>query len=411
MHRNRKFLVPIMLASGMFLAACGGAADNAAEPASVGATTTESAAAEGDTAGTKYKVALSLSYTGNDWQDQAANLVKGAAASEPYASKVELVTDISGPDVTKQIQLLNNQIASGVDAIIVYPISPTALNETIKKACDQGIVVVAYDSLVTEPCAYNVHIDQYEHARYTSEWLVKELNGKGTIANITGVPGTTVDSDRQKALDDVLAANPGVTIAGSANGDWAQQVGTQALQQIMAAHPDIDGIFAQAGCWSMTSWQIKQGNDPLPCAGEFGNGHHIYMLPKEQGGIGLRSSSAGSPVYSGELAFINAVRVLDGEQVARNMILPIPRFTSEDVIAAGNQACNNNPAEGGLMMCPGAVPGGFFDGFWSPLVTQGLQAALTGEPDKISDPLPCSQVKGCIERDKLTFDDNHVGGN
>lgn len=372
-----------------------------------------SSSASGAAAGAKhkYKVALSLSFTGNDWQDEAANLVKGVAASSDYKDKVDLSVDIAGSEVTKQIQTLNNEIAEGVDAIILYPISPTALNATIQKACDKHIIVVAYDSLVTAPCAYNVHIDQYAHAKYTMTWLAKEMGGKGTIANITGVPGTTVDTDRQMAVTDVLKENPGITVAGSARGDWAQTLGAQAFAQIFAAHPDIKGVFAEVGCWSITEYQIKQGKVPLPCAGEYSNGHHIMMLPKAQGGIGLRSSSAGSPVYSGELGFINAVRVLNGEKVSRDTILPLPAFNTDDVVALGSKATNINPAQGGLMLPPGTVKGGFFDGFWGPLVTQGVKAAMTGVPDTISAALPCAKVKGCIGQAALTVDAKHSGGN
>lgn len=362
--------------------------------------------------GDKFKIALSLSYTGNDWQDGAANLVKAAAASDDYKDKVDLQVDIAGTEVTKQIQTLNNEIAAGVDAIIVYPISPTALNSTIKKACDQGIIVIAYDSLVTEECAYNVHIDQYEHGEFGATWLAEELGGKGKIANITGVPGTTVDSDRQSALEDVLKNYPDIEIAGAAPGEWAQSVGRQAFESIYAAHPDVDGVFAQAGCWAITQFLLDEGKDPIPCAGEFTNGHHVFMLPEEQGGIGLPSATAGSPLYSGELAFINAVRMLEGEEVAKNIVLPLPKFTTADVIAAGDKAHGENASEEGwLMLSPGLVPGGFFDSFWSPLVTQGYKAALTGEPDTISEAKPCSEVEGCIEKDGLEFDDKHAGGN
>lgn len=358
-----------------------------------------------------YKIALSLSYTGNDWQDQAANLVKGAAATEPYKSKVQLRVDIAGSDVTKQIQTINNEIAAGMDAIIVYPISPTALNATIQKACDAGIIVYAYDSLVTAPCAYNVHIDQYEWGVYNATWLAEHLNGKGNIANITGVPGTTVDSDRQKALKDVLKKYPGIKIAGSASGAWAQAQGKQAYTTIEASNPNIDGIYAQAGCWAITEYILSKGKDPIPCAGEMENGAHVYMLSKENGGVNLQGSSAGSPVYSGELAFINSVRILDGKKVGKNTILPLPKFNTEELQAKGKDAIGLDPTKGALVFPPDKVSGGFFGDFWNPLVEQGIEAALTGKSDKISDAKPCAEVEGCKETDKLTLDDNHAGGN
>lgn len=368
--------------------------------------------------GKTYKIALSLGFTGNDWQAEAANLVKGVAATPPYDKKVDFRVDIAGQDVTKQIQTLNNEIAAGMNAIIVYPLSPTALNGTITKACAKGIVVYAYDSLVTAPCAYNVHIDQYEWGIKSATWLAKELNGQGSIANISGVPGTTVDSDRQKALKTVLKQNPGIKVAGTANGEWAQAQGKTAFTSIQSGNPNLNGVYAEAGCFAITQYLISSGKKPLPCAGEMSNGHHLYMLSAAdckktniptKNCVGLRSSSAGSPVYSGELAFINAVKILDGQKIAHDIILPLPYFTTDDVSA---KSVGTNPAKGALVFPPSKVTNpGFFGDFWNPLVEEGLNAALHGKPDKISEPKSCGEVPGCKTQPKLTFDHTHSGGN
>jgi ribose transport system substrate-binding protein len=368
-----------------------------------------------------YKVALSLSYTGNDWQDEAANLVKAEAKTAPYDKDVQLRVDIAGADVTKQIQTLNNEISAGMDAIIVYPISPTALNATIEKACQKGIYVYAYDSLVTAPCAYNVHIDQYEWGIKSATWLAEQLGGKGQIADISGVPGTTVDTDRQKALKDVLAKYPGIQIAGTANGSWAQAQGKTAFQQIESGHPQLDGVYAEAGCYAITQYLISSGKQPLPCAGEFTNGHHLYMLTPQvcqQVGIDpsncvhLPSSSSGSPAYSGELAFINAVKLLEGQKIPHDIILPLPHFTTTDLDKMGAQAVGDNPAKGAVVFPPTLVSNpGFFGDFWNPMVEQGVHGALSGTPDKISDAKSCDQVDGCKTQDQLSFDKQHSGGN
>ena len=108
----------------------------------------------------KFKVFLSMSYIGNDWQAEAANMVKAMAAHKDFAEKVDLQVQVAGPNAQRQIQQINAMVQAGAKAIIVYPISPTALNQVVKNACAKGVVVVAYDSIIEEPCAYNVHIDQ-----------------------------------------------------------------------------------------------------------------------------------------------------------------------------------------------------------------------------------------------------------
>lgn len=78
----------------------------------------------------KFKIFLSMSYIGNDWQAEAANMVKAMAASNDYSDKVSLEVQVAGPNAQHQIQQINAMVQQGAQAIVVYPISPTALNPT-----------------------------------------------------------------------------------------------------------------------------------------------------------------------------------------------------------------------------------------------------------------------------------------
>jgi ribose transport system substrate-binding protein len=392
MHK-RPVLWTSAIALTTLLTACGGPS---AQPEGGSGSSAGRELAEGE----RYQVALNLSYTGNAWQDAAANLIKATAATAPYDDMVDLRVDIAGPDVTAQTQLINQQVAAGVDAIIIYPISPTALNSAVRQACDAGIVVHAYDSIISEPCAYNAFIDQYEWGRVTAEWLVDELGGEGNIAVVTGVAGTTVDTLRNQALDDVLAENPGIKVVGSENGMWDQAQGRTAYQRIEAAAPDIDGVWAQAGCYSIVQYVVSTGKPPVPCAGEGANGDRLNMLPESEGGLSAPGISASSTVYPGEVAFLNVMRLLQGEEVSPVTLLPVTPVTSEDLVLG------TNPAEGANVFPADLVPPDFFAEIWSPLVGQGIQGALTGESDSISEPKPCSEVEGCTETtlEELDYD-------
>ena len=110
----------------------------------------------------KFKIFLSMSYIGNDWQAEAANMVKAMASHKDFADKVDLQVQVAGPNAQRQIQQINAMVQQGAQAIVVYPISPTALNAAVKNACDKGVMIIAYDADISEPCAYNVSIDQEE---------------------------------------------------------------------------------------------------------------------------------------------------------------------------------------------------------------------------------------------------------
>ena len=275
----------------------------------------------------KYKIYLSMSFIGNDWQAEAANMVKAMAVAPDLKDKVDLEVQVAGPNAQRQIQQINAMVQAGAKAIIVFPISPTALNQVVHHACEVGVLIIAYDGEITEPCAYNVHIDQLEAGRVTAEWLAKKMDGKGNLVVITGVPGTSVDVQRTQAAQEVFAKHPGIHIIAEGVGMWSQAVARTELTKILATHPwsHINGLWMQVGCYTAASMENAAGipDDKLiPCAGEGSNGHRIQMLKvgdKVEGGgdtyrpMGESSISYASPPYSGALALKLAVEKLDGK--------------------------------------------------------------------------------------------------
>lgn len=372
-----KFFRNVALAS-MAVAACGVAAG------------TPASAAE------RHKIYLSMSYIGNDWQAEAANMLKAMAASEEYRDKVDLKVQVAGPNAQKQIQQINAMVQAGAEAIIVYPISPTALNEVVKNACAKGVTIVAYDGVIEEPCAYNVHIDQDAWGRITAQWLADEIGGKGDIVMITGVSGTSVDTLRNKGAREVFAKYPDIKIVSEANGMWSQAVARTELSKIIATHSwdSLAGLWMQAGCYTANSMQLEAGiaeDKVLPCAGEGGNGHRIQMLPAgtEVAGangtyrpIGARSISASSQAYPGAYAFKIAMEVLEGKKVEKTTLLSPGEVTNDTVKLCQTGSWDEMKA-GCNTFLPEIVPNpGWFASIFSPDLPQvGLNAALTGTPE------------------------------
>ena len=344
----------------------------------------------------KHKIFLSMSFIGNDWQAEAANMVKAIAAHKSLADKVDLQVQVAGPNAQRQIQQINAMVQAGAEAIVIFPISPTALNQVIKNACDKGVKVFAYDAEITEPCAYNVHIDQEEAGRVTAQWLVDKLGGKGEIVAITGVPGTSVDDLRTKAAKEVFAKYPDIKIVSEAVGMWSQAVARTELSKIVATRSwdDIDGLWMQVGCFTANAMQLEAGkkaSELLPCAGEGSNGGRVQMLPEgtevegaalPYGPLGAPRISYASPPYSGALALKLAVEALEGKEVAKRTILPLPLVTNE-TIKLCEEGTWAEMKEGCNAFKPALVsnPGWFASIFSDQTPEIGLNAALVGQPE------------------------------
>ena len=344
----------------------------------------------------KHRIYLSMSFIGNDWQAEAANMVKAMAAHKDFADKVDLKVQVAGPNAQRQIQQINAMVQAGAEAIVVFPISPTALNGVVRNACARGVLVIAYDAEITEPCAYNVSIDQEEAGRVTAQWLVDKLGGKGNIVVITGVPGTSVDNLRTKAAKEVFAKHPGIKIIAEAVGMWSQAVARTEMSKILATRTwdDIDGLWMQVGCYTANAMQLEAGKTPaqlLPCAGEGANGGRIQMLPigtEVEGAngpyspLGAPRISYASPPYSGGYALKLAVEKLEGKDIPKRITLPLPIVTNE-TIKLCLEGTWQEMRQGCNAFLPSLVPNpGWFASIYSKETPEiGLAAALVGQPE------------------------------
>ncbi|TIU97401.1 MAG: ABC transporter substrate-binding protein, partial [Mesorhizobium sp.] len=126
-----------------------------------------------DTSGKK--IAFSNNYAGNSWRqamlDSYAIVTKKAVEDKVVAAADVFTT--ADKEVPTQAAQVQNLILQGYDAIVINAASPDALNGAIKQACDAGIVVVSFDGIVTEPCAYRVVVDFKDMGRQEVEQMAK----------------------------------------------------------------------------------------------------------------------------------------------------------------------------------------------------------------------------------------------
>ena len=233
----------------------------------------------------KFKIFLSMSYIGNDWQAEAANMVKAMAAHKDFATRSISRCRSPAPTRSGRSSRSTPWCSQGAKAIVVYPISPTALNQVVKNACDKGVMIIAYDAEITEPCAYNVTSTRRRPAASPRNGWPRSSAARATSSSSPACPAPRSTPQRTKAAKEVFAKYPDIQIVGEAVGMWSQAVARTELSKILATHnwDQIDGLWMQVGCYTANSMQIEAGMKPddklKPCAGEGSNGHRIQMLP------------------------------------------------------------------------------------------------------------------------------------
>ena len=141
------------------------------------------------------KIAFSNNYAGNSWR-QAMLKSYDAVTKKAVADGVVAASDVfttADQEVPTQAAQIQNLILQGYDAIVINASSPDALNGAVKQACDAGIVVVSFDGLVTEPCAYRVVVDFFDMGKQEVEQLKALHPEGGNLLEIRGLAGTSID--------------------------------------------------------------------------------------------------------------------------------------------------------------------------------------------------------------------------
>lgn len=194
-----------------------------------------------------FTIGISNGFVGSEYRTQMVQDMQDAA--KPYQDAGELkqlVLENQDTDVNGQVQQVRNLIKARVNAIIVDPNSGSALDAVFKEATSAGIKVYAIDQAVTEKSVTNVGIDQGKWAETSAKWLAQQLGSGKKVVAVNGISGHPANEARWGAAKKVFDA-AGIQVLTTADGGWDQAKGQQAMANLLATYPDINGVWTQDG--------------------------------------------------------------------------------------------------------------------------------------------------------------------
>jgi ribose transport system substrate-binding protein len=218
----------------------------------------------------------------------------------------------------------------GYNAIVVNAASPTALNGVIKKACAAGVVVVSFDGIVTEPCAYRIAVDFKKMGSMQLDYLNGRLSGKGNLLEIRGLAGVFVDDEIHGGIESGLKKYAGFKRVGSVHGNWTQTVAQKEVAGVLPTLPKIDAIVTQGGDGFGAAEAFKAAGRPTPII-IMGNRYEELAWWKEQSKSGYQTMSVSIAPGSSTYAFWVAQQILAGKKVPHDMVIPLVEVTQNNL--------------------------------------------------------------------------------
>jgi ribose transport system substrate-binding protein len=179
------------------------------------------------------------------WQAIHAGAI---SASRDYGVDITWNGPADETDIARQIQIVESMVARHVDGLAVAPAESKALVQPVEAAIRLGIPVTIYDSgLDASNYMSFVATNNYEAGEMAARKLGELLHGKGKVIAVNHMPGSASSMDREKAFAATLAKEfPAIQIVGSKYGMSDPSKVLAAAENLLTAHPDVDGVFASA---------------------------------------------------------------------------------------------------------------------------------------------------------------------
>ncbi|NLJ95439.1 MAG: sugar ABC transporter substrate-binding protein [Clostridiaceae bacterium] len=255
-----KKIIALMLATLMMLSlvACGGGESTsddsgsseaeAVEPSADSDTEEVSSDAEEDSSATDGDIQIAYivkALTDEFWEDMQA----GAFA---YAEEVGVEIDFQAPpketDVEQQVNMVENAVVKGYDAIILSAADSKALIPAIITANEADIPVILVNDTIDMDELENsggyvetyVGIDQYEAASLAGKHAAENIED-GKVAYLEGISGVQALQDRLDGFKDQVSDFE-IVASQTANND--RNEGYNVTQNILSANPEVNVIWA-----------------------------------------------------------------------------------------------------------------------------------------------------------------------
>ncbi|MGI6578896.1 MAG: substrate-binding domain-containing protein [Saccharofermentanales bacterium] len=294
------------------------AAETEAEKEEAAETEAEKEEAEKEEAATDEQISVILvTMDGLD-----AHWVNVNAGAEQAAEEFNVDFQWMAPDkkdTALQIEILNNAIASGPDALIVAAVDPNAIVDTLKQADEAGIKIFYADSRAEYDAIAAFATDNFAAGKVAGEQMLQGLAEKGIEEGDIGIvafsSATQTSVDREGGFreafegsnfnlletqygDSEVAASQAAAenfITQNVVGVYGNnEPGAVGVGNAVAANKAWDGVAVGFDASQVTLDQVEQGD--LYCV--------IAQNPKE---MGYQAVSA-------------AVKVMNGEEIAEKII-------------------------------------------------------------------------------------------
>ncbi len=176
------------------------------------------------------------------WQTIHAGAVK---AAREFGFEVEWNAPALEIDASRQIEIVESMVNRRLAGIVLAPVDRKALVGVVERAAREGVPVVIFDSAIdTDQRVSFVATNNLEGGRMGARRLAHVLGGKGKVGVIGFMPGSASTMEREQGFAEELKRFPGIQLVALQFGMASRAKSMAAVENMLMAHPDLAGLFA-----------------------------------------------------------------------------------------------------------------------------------------------------------------------
>ncbi|WP_024684330.1 sugar ABC transporter substrate-binding protein [Pseudomonas syringae] len=198
----------------------------------------------------KPKVALVMKSLANEF---FLTMEDGAKAyQKEHATEFDLISNgiKDESDTSAQIRIVEQMIASNVNALVIAPADSKALVPVLKKATDAGIKVVNIDNQLDVDVlkSKNLQIpfvgpDNRKGAKLVGDYLAKKLTAGDEVGIIEGVSTTNNAQQRTAGFKDAMDEAK-MKVVSTQSGNWEIDKGNAVASAMLNEYPNLKALLA-----------------------------------------------------------------------------------------------------------------------------------------------------------------------
>lgn len=245
-------------------------------------------------------------------------------------------------DVAKQVAAIEDLLSKGIDVLILNPLDPKAAVPVVNRAVQQGIRVFIVDSMIDEAASYisAVVANNTLNGEKLGLWLAENSNEELKVAIISGNQGNPVGREKRLGFVRGLVdgqlhkqAKTDFSIVAHGWGQWNNNGGLKAMEDILVAHPYVNVLLAENDAMAIGALKTirEMGKEEQITVLGFDGQKEAYELIKAGA---FAATAQNSPKILGEMIVEIAVKHLNNEEGIEKTNYTPSVLISEDNVGA-----------------------------------------------------------------------------